>query len=351
MEIKQDNIVFLIGAGCSKEAGVPVSNEMVTKIEEYLKADKGKWPQFRDLYNYLKSSIIYSEGIFGRFNEQFNVEKLLIVISELEKRDKNIVFPHIGTWNTRLVDVAGQNFELLKDFRELITNQLIDEWVNLDDYEEAYYYKAFLKFQSTIGKAIRIFSLNHDLCFEKTIGYDSIQMGFEPKTKEWHYSNFDNEEKQFFLYKLHGSINWYVDRKTRKLKLSDKACKEPELIFGIDTKLKSIDPYLYFIYEFRRSMLFSDCRLIISIGFSFSDEHICPVISQALKDNPNRTLLVVLPKETSKEKVKKGLDLSEQIFNDQVKFEWKGARDFLSNVLSKDYVSGHIQLPKDSPFK
>jgi hypothetical protein len=34
----------------------------------------------------------------------------MIVIRELEKRDRNIMYPFIGTWNSRLVDLGGTKF-------------------------------------------------------------------------------------------------------------------------------------------------------------------------------------------------------------------------------------------------
>jgi hypothetical protein len=39
MEIKENNILFFIGAGCSKEAGIPISNEMVKDVENSITTD------------------------------------------------------------------------------------------------------------------------------------------------------------------------------------------------------------------------------------------------------------------------------------------------------------------------
>ena len=106
MEIKENNIIFLLGAGCSKEAEIPISNEMVIKIENKL-LQEPDWKPYTDLYFYLRSSIDYSEGIFGNFGNSFNIEKLLIVMGQIEQRDKNIIYPFIGSWNIRLPEVAG----------------------------------------------------------------------------------------------------------------------------------------------------------------------------------------------------------------------------------------------------
>ena len=53
MEIKENNIVFLLGAGCSKEADIPISNEMVNKVENLLN-ENSDWKPYKDLYYYLR---------------------------------------------------------------------------------------------------------------------------------------------------------------------------------------------------------------------------------------------------------------------------------------------------------
>ena len=202
MEIKETSIIFLIGAGCSKSADIPISSEMVQKVEKLLKTDD-KWSKYTSLYNCLRSSIAYSEGIFGNFGNTFNIERLLIVMHEIEKRDRNMIYPFIGNWNLRLVDVAGQNFENITEFKKLIKDKLLD-WTNPKDLtNKAGYYKGFDKIRSAIGYApIRVFSLNYDLCFEKIIGDDDVEQGFDPKTYEWQYSNFEPQQhKSFYLYK------------------------------------------------------------------------------------------------------------------------------------------------------
>ena len=45
MEIKENNIIFLLGAGCSKEADIPISNEMVSRIEKKL-LDEADWKSY-----------------------------------------------------------------------------------------------------------------------------------------------------------------------------------------------------------------------------------------------------------------------------------------------------------------
>src|SRR5436190_3382173 len=127
----------------------------------------------------------------------------------------------------------------MTELKELINKELY-EWVTPKELlTKAKYYEGFRKLSNEIGKTIRIFSLNYDQCFEKIIGEDDVEQGFDPKTSEWQQTNFDEERgKLFKLYKLHGSINWFTDKHTGKLMHSNHPVSEdPKLIFGIDSKL------------------------------------------------------------------------------------------------------------------
>lgn len=357
MEIKENNIIFLLGAGCSKHAEIPVSYEMVDRIEELLKKE---WNKFNNLYNFLRSSIEYSEGIFGNFDNHFNIEKLLIVMSEIEKRDRNMIYPFIGNWNLRLAEVAGNNFEKITEFKKLINSKLLD-WTNPKDLiVKAHYYNGFKKFKSEFGNLIRVFSLNYDLCFEKVIGEDDVEQGFDPKSNEWQYSNFDDIRKLFCLYKLHGSINWYSDIHTGKLMLSNHPVQNPELIFGIDTKLKSTDPYFFYTSEFRRWILHNDCKLIVTIGYSFADEYINDLISQSLINKETRQVLSIAPcdpndiektkKFITEERLKLKHDHNKHC-NSQFNIYPKEAEIFLESEISTDFFTKYIKDDFDAPFK
>jgi hypothetical protein len=329
---------------------------MVLKIEELLKTD-ADWIPYQDLYFYLKSSINYSDGIFGHFNEAFNVERLLIVITEIEKRDKNIMYPFIGTWNIRLVDLAGNNFENISNFKKLIRKQLI-EWVGLRNYDTASYYQAFSSLASEIGSLMKVFTLNYDLCFETVVGKEKdIELGFTKGTSEWHYSNFDDEHgKSYNLYKLHGSIDWYIDN--NKLYKSERPEVNPELIFGIQHKMTSVDPYFYYSAKFREACL-NETKLVIAIGYSFADEYINAILSQAINARSELRLLNVSPifcDEKSKE-TRKTLDTDTIVKKlslqnpKQFIFDDFSAKSFMTEKMNKNYLSSHIGEPDDVPFK
>lgn len=352
MEIKGEQIMFLLGAGASVEAKIPISNEMVERIEKLILEDSD-WKPYKELYYYLKSSIHYSEGIFGKFGEPFNVEKLLVVISEIEKRDKNIVYPFIGTWNIRLIDLAGSDFKKITDFKKLIRKKL-NSWVRVKNYEnDANYYNGFINLSREIGNAIKVFTFNYDLCFEKIVGKELlVETGFDKTSREWHYSNFEeNSEKHFFLYKLHGSIDWYTKQnEPNKLFQSDEPEDNPELIFGIQNKLDSIDPYFFYTSEFRKSTL-EDSKLIVTIGYSFSDDYANKILTQALNSKDDLRLLAVeYSNDTEENEINQIQNRLKLRSKSQISVYIKGAKSFMTDTMSKDYLSDFIANSEDAPF-
>ena len=343
IEIRGEDIVFLLGAGASYKAGIPISQKMVAKVESLIK-ENDSWKKFRELYFYLKSSILYSKGIFGEFdNGSFNIENLLVIISNLKEKDKNPIYPFIGSWDLRLIDLAGNEFSFLKELDNKIREELIN-WVSPPQYSKANYYNGFLSLKNEIMQTLKVFSLNYDLCFEKVIGENLVETGFGDGS-EWHYSNFDLESnpKDFYLYKLHGSINWYIDDDTRKVNKNDNIqTRNPQLIFGIEHKLHSIDPYFYYSSEFRKATL--DCKLILSIGYSFEDNYINGILSQAIKSKDNVTLLSVQPLSKSietelKSKIRNKLELDTDT---QIVIENDCAETFFENKMNKNFLSQYI---------
>ena len=70
MSSKAKDIIFLLGAGASAEAGIPASGRMVDELEALLTDKLGEWNQYCDLYHHIKSAIYYAAGLRGRFNER-----------------------------------------------------------------------------------------------------------------------------------------------------------------------------------------------------------------------------------------------------------------------------------------
>ena len=139
MSIRSTEIVILLGAGASVEAGIPASTKMIDKIEERLDNHNG-WGSYQELYNHVKSAIYYSSGLKGKFdtNVQFNIETLVNTLYELEHNEEHPLYPFIAAWNSRFVNLANTDFGKIKQFRILILNEL-KRWVCPDNAERDYF--------------------------------------------------------------------------------------------------------------------------------------------------------------------------------------------------------------------
>ncbi len=293
---KRDEVILLLGAGASVEAGLLDSSTMIDEIEKLISSDPA-WMCYRELYRYVRSSIFFADGLDGVFdkNVPFNIERLVNVLDELLKKERHALYPFVGAWNPKLQEVAGDDFKNVRDFRNLIVKILRDEWVTLSETEKAGYYEGLLRFQRQYEHPLRVFSLNFDLCVEQSCELKNVQRGFDLRVWDWRmFDETLDDSHSLLLYKLHGSLDWYF--KDGQVLYSDAPTKikadEIALIFGTSYKLQYVDPFLFFAYELRRWTLDS-ARLIICIGYGFNDEHINGILGQALSRNNERKLLAV----------------------------------------------------------
>ncbi len=340
---RENDIIFLLGAGASANAGIPVSAEMVKKIENLISNDTD-WQKYKDLYYLIRSGVNYSAGIMGE-NSTFNIETLLFVLEELAQKEKHLLYPFIGSWNIRFNEVIKDDFKLIDSFQKEIKKKL-KEWVGIEDAKTAEYFKYFKKLKDELNYPLRIFTLNYDKCIEVNTnnpGYEfTLERGFEKDTRKWNHKRIServrDDEPDIYLYKLHGSIDWKRDKKTNIVKYVDNEAPYPDLIFGTQNKLSYSDPYLFLFSEFRHYTLNS--KLIVCIGYSFSDNHINGLIEQALKQDYSKKVLSVT-KGTGKteDELKDFIANKLNIHTDKIIIEKSEAKAFFENKLNLEYVS------------
>lgn len=343
----ENEIIVLLGAGASVEAGIPDSSEMVHQIEEKILKNDENWACYRDLYRYIRSSIFFADGLDGLTGDavHFNIERLVNVLDELIKKERHTLYPFVGAWNPKLLEVAGKEFDHICKFRGAILDILRNNWLPLSDIRKASYYSGLLRFQSEYQYPLRVFSLNYDLCVEKVCGSEKVQRGFA--NREWDWRLFDetsDDPLPLLLYKLHGSIEWHFTE-DRRVTYSDSTSSIEDdtiaLIFGTEYKLQYVDPFLFLAYELRRWSL-DATRTIICIGYGFNDHHINGILEQSLRQNDERKLLAVqgpqndeIKHNNEEKRIKSLLNAGE----DQVKILFCGAKSFFNDQLTLKFLS------------
>lgn len=313
---KRNAIIFLLGAGASYDAEIPISPMMINRLEELVANEHDRdFYEHHDLYYYIKSAINYGNEI-KKIKKQpqtesvYNIESLVMSLDELAKKDEHQLYPFIGAWNPKLTEVTDKDFQNIKEFRDKIVDKVRD-WVELKRKELADYYQGLIKFQEDYEHPLRLFSLNYDLCVEtacERLKGEYPERGFYPRrhpdenlARTWSWTLLDepaveNESKTILLYKLHGSVDWkrYEGGKlTFEDGIHDIDSKHRAVIFGTSYKLQYYDPFLYLFQEFRKWSL--QAKLIVCIGYGFFDEHVNSILGQALNSDPEMKLLWVAP--------------------------------------------------------
>jgi hypothetical protein len=360
MMSRSRDIIFLLGAGASAEAGIPVSGQMIHLVEKSLNTHAE-----RDLYNHVKSAIHFSSGLKGRFGDAvpFNIETLVNTLYELERNEEHPLYPFIASWNSRFVALAGANFGEVRKFRQQILAAL-KKWMCPEDAAKGNYYRGLIKLQRDLNYPLHVFSLNYDLCVERLNQTDfRVETGFADYGPDhpWDWERFvdmetsNNVAPQLVLYKLHGSINWKRNPAKELFsveQIESVDADKMEVIFGREFKLEAADPYLFFAYKFRDLSL--ETRLIVTLGYGFGDGHINKMLAQSLRNEPERRLLVIqrcLDSEcpSKREEVIGALEL-DTTQRDQVLVHPGSAKEFLQTQNLAELLVSKIPASKDVPF-
>jgi hypothetical protein len=294
----------------------------------------------------------------------FNIETLVNTLYELERNEEHPLYPFIAAWSSRFVALAGQDFGEVRRFRQRILSDL-KKWMCPEDSAKADYYRGLIALQRDLNYPLHVFSLNYDLCVEGLSNSDfRVETGFAnygPR-HPWDWERFSDMENsnniapQLVLYKLHGSINWKRSPETKELfcvqQIESVDPEKMEVIFGREFKLEAADPYLFFAYKFRDLSLLT--KLIVTLGYGFSDAHINKMLTQSLRTDAERRLLVIQRCEENDRAAKAGeigtlLDLGADR-KEQVIVHPGSVKQFLATPKLAESIVRLIPPSKDVPF-
>ena len=142
--------------------------------------------------------------------------------------------------------------------------------------------------------AVEIFTTNYDLSIEQAleeqlvpyfdgfVGSDSAFLDLDSMVED------DLPSRWARLWKIHGSINWWMTAKQKIRRSRDKVEGEQLLIYPSHLKYDESRqmPY-YAMLDRLRVFLRSGQCVLVTCGYSFGDEHINAIIAQGLSGNSN----------------------------------------------------------------
>jgi NAD-dependent SIR2 family protein deacetylase len=333
--------VVLLGAGASKEAGVPTTFEMTRHLVERIAA----YPRdrtFASALHFICGALIAYDGAEGASPfESLDVERVFAAVELLAERRTLEVTPFVAAWHPA-VDAwdqgparAPSSFDKSlaraldrdrpnRDAERLVT-QLIESVTKTSGTGETYRrlahrmvkelrqlvataptdigYLIPLVAQGVEPGGLTIATLNYDLAIEGAgaLAHVPLATGIEQWVGEGQW-NWPADGVR--LLKLHGSINWvwasteYVEGHFPRnvVAVTESALDEgrdPVVVFGQRGKLRAEGPFLSLLAEFETQL--ASAKQLIVIGYSFRDDHINDLIRRWAAEDLARTILVVDP--------------------------------------------------------
>ena len=342
--LELDNVNFLFGTGSSIIIGARSIQSIPLSIEESIKAEnpqeedgKGKDSLYDEFITIIKTlqdepekekrlSWKNDEGeeVFGEID--YSLEKLLnylLAIDFIQEHSANaITYKYIGSLITIIKRELFRLCDLdLQPINEPLLSDIAKKHLNENRY---YYHEHFTKkvLQRSLNlKRANIFTTNYDLAFDKAfdrlgINYINGFSGFhnryfKPETFEYDIffpgsttqGKVQRIEKVLRYFKIHGSLTW-VNRdpsancvygiEELPMELIRKNEEYDSLMIYPTTVKKSYTldyPYSELFRQFSVSIA-QPQSVLITFGYSFSDEHINDLIYQALTI-PSFTLIIV----------------------------------------------------------
>jgi len=169
-------------------------------------------------------------------------------------------------------------------------------------------------------KPVELFTTNYDLSLEQAleeqlvpyfdgfVGSDSAFLDLDSMAED------DLPPRWARLWKIHGSINWWMTAKQKIRRSRDKVEGEQLLIYPSHLKYDQSRqmPY-YAMLDRLRVFLRTDQCVLLTCGYSFGDEHINAVIAQGLSGNSNAACIGMIFND--RENAPKGVELARRHAN------------------------------------
>jgi SIR2-like domain len=297
------NIVFLLGAGASKDAGLPLAIEITDRIVDDIERS---YTSLMPLLRFVHGGICFGRGCSNKKpDDRVNVEEFLIACQDLARRSSSSLYPFVSSWHEKLAEVGRLPPEIEAsgetnafEFVSRHCKQRLREWLTVTDSTKVKYFRNLRDFISE-GFRLHVFTLNYDECVELALANELGEIngrwttGFDHKG--WKPDLLDNKKKRYdaLLYKLHGSLDWVEDEElgvcSLKWPMAEHAEEIPDtyeslLIFATALKVIPRDPYLSLLVRFRAELY--RCECVVILGYSFGDDHVNTMLLDALRKRP-----------------------------------------------------------------
>lgn len=309
----QSGRVFLLGAGASKCAGVPLTAELT---EEVLNS-KDCQDATKDILKKLKNSF---EGSKDANIEDYLSELIDLVAIARRRAERGA--------NVNKITLDGKTHdpdELSRSTEEIKSAiaSAINKKASISTHWEfvRLVHKPIRPGLAPSGGAVDYLVLNYDTLIEDALALAKIPFADGlggGATGWWDESTFDQKGLEARVLKLHGSINWVEmsnDPLPRRLSSNLDMGKETQtqiLIWPASTKYRETlrDPFAQVLSIARKSLrpIGRGQKVLVTCGYSFGDSHINLEIDRALRESDGLTVIAFSSDEIPNGKLKEWHD-------------------------------------------
>lgn len=296
---------FLIGAGCSKSAGIPLTGELTALVLESNDLDVAT--------KEILSAVAQPFDGKPSANIEDYLSELIDLLAIAERRELRKASPQTVTLQE--VHYSSETLRRAVDQIKKCIATVID--CEIDSESKIRTHRNFVKAvhrplrpgKSMSNQAVDYLVLNYDTLLETALALERISFadGLDGGvTAWWNPATFDREDLAARVLKLHGSINWYGfpdESLPRRLAPSfrPKPALARVLIWPASTKYREtqLDPYAQ-LAERARQILRPDLtspRVLLVCGYSFGDSHINLEISRALRESKGNLTVLIFTSE------------------------------------------------------
>jgi hypothetical protein len=318
--LSQSRLAFLLGAGCSKNAGLPLMVQLTNEVLGHptIGAETKKLlDKVSELFSGARSATI----------EDY-MSEIVDLLSIAERRTRcgaTQCAVSVGDQERSATELQTA----LDEIKQAVSSAIGDKEVNITTHQQ---FVRAIHGSLQAGKASRgvdYFILNYDTLIEDALGLERVFYcdGFTgAATGWWEPTSFTTNGKVARVFKIHGSIDWCLlqdDSLPRRIRSGIKTESERNhvLIYPAATKYQETqrDPFAQMLHHMRQSLCPSEGKeMVLAIcGYSFGDSHIDLEIENALYQSEGRLTVAAFVETIEPEgKLRKWLDnptISEQI--------------------------------------
>ncbi len=327
---------FFLSAGCPLAVEMPESSPPlipdIDGLTKYVSAelDKPKADGERNIF-----SILIDE-LKKTGNQNPNIENILSFVRDLRQVSLGAVSIR-GLSESELISLEQDICKkIVEKTNVLLPNQgtpyhQLAQWIHLIDRSNS---------------PIECFTTNYDLL---------IEQAFE-ETGVAYFDGFVGSRQPFFdlraiedslipnhwtrLWKVHGSINWYLNDKKKVYRSTNVNSSDSHLIHPSHLKYDESRkmPYLALIDRLN-SFLRQTSAILLTSGYSFNDTHLNDTIESALKANPTAIVIALLYGKYCN-KYEKAFKCAKERFN-------LSAWAFDQSVIGGQQGFWHVKTPED----